>query len=166
MKIGIDARLMHETGVGRYIRALISNLSEIDRVHEFIVFIRSLNDLPVLTDNWQAVLVDIQWHTLQEQLEMPKIYDQAKLDLLHIPYFSVPIFTHTPFIVTIHDLTISHFSTGKATTLPLPLYLLKRLGYAWVLKNAVTNSKAVITVSNTVREQLIEDYRLDPKKYL
>jgi len=40
MRIGIDARLIKETGVGRYIRNLIDEVSIIDQTNTFIVFIR------------------------------------------------------------------------------------------------------------------------------
>ena len=40
MRIGIDVRLWNETGVGRYIRNLVTNLSAIDKKNEYILFIR------------------------------------------------------------------------------------------------------------------------------
>lgn len=164
MKIGIDARLIHETGVGRYIQALLSNLPKIDTRNEYVVFVRSNLDKATISKNWQVVNADVGWHTIQEQIQMPKIYRQARLDLLHIPYFSVPIFLNVPFIVTIHDLTISHFATGKATTRSLPIYLLKRLGYFLTMHQAVNRAKTVITVSETVRQQILQEYHLPSAK--
>lgn len=162
MKIGIDARLLQETGVGRYIRALISNLAELDKTNKYVLFLRSSDLSAALPKNWEKVRADVNWHTLAEQIDMPRLFRAANLDLLHIPYFAVPLFTPRPFIVTIHDLTISHFATGKATTRPLPMYLLKQLGYRWVLANAVKKATRVIVVSETVKQQLCREYRLDP----
>ena len=39
MRIGIDARLYYETGVGRYIRNLITHLQKIDTVNAYTVFL-------------------------------------------------------------------------------------------------------------------------------
>ena len=40
MKIGIDARLWSQTGVGRYIRNLVINLQKIDKKNEYVLFVR------------------------------------------------------------------------------------------------------------------------------
>src|SRR3989344_6655959 len=104
MRIGIDARLIHETGVGRYIQALLSHLPQIDTHNEYVVFVRTKADSVEISKNWEIIYTDVSWHTVQEQMRMPKIYEQARLELLHVPYFSVPIFMRVPYVVTIHDL--------------------------------------------------------------
>jgi hypothetical protein len=40
MRIGIDARLWEQTGVGRYIRNLVVNLQKIDKKNEYVLFVR------------------------------------------------------------------------------------------------------------------------------
>lgn len=165
MKIGIDARLWQETGVGRYIRALVTELILLDKKNQYALFLKRPQyeslDLP---DHWQKVLTDVHWHTFEEQIVMPKYYAKENLDLLHIPYFAVPILTKIPFVVTFHDLTISHFPTGKATTLPLPFYLIKRLGYDFLVKMAASRSRQIITVSESVKKDLIKTLKLSPEK--
>lgn len=165
MNIGIDARLWNETGVGRYIRALVRYIGELDKYNSYALFLRkSEYETLQLPKNFRKIEADINWHTLSEQIYLPTIYKNANLDLLHIPYFSVPIFTPLPFIVTIHDLTISHFATGQATTKIYPIYLIKRMGYNVVLKNAIFKSKAIITVSQTVKKEIIHEFNVDPLK--
>jgi glycosyltransferase involved in cell wall biosynthesis len=165
MKIGIDGRLWNETGVGRYIRALVAELGNMHTPHEFTLFLKdheySQLTLPV---GWNKVRAQVSWHTFQEQVYMPQVYKKSQVDLLHLPYFSVPLLTPVPFVVTIHDVTISHFATGKATTQPLPIYLLKRLGYTWTLKHALSKACNIITVSETVKQQLIKEYRVPSAK--
>ena len=39
-RIGIDARLYEETGVGRYIRSLLEHLAKIDMTNHYILFLR------------------------------------------------------------------------------------------------------------------------------
>lgn len=165
MKIGIDARLWNETGVGRYIRALVTNLMQLDKKNDYVLFLGKTEYESLKTPaNWQKKLAAIHWHTLSEQLHMPRLFDEARLTILHIPYFSVPIYTKVPYIVTIHDLTISHFATGKATTLPLPLYWLKRMGYHYVLKKSIYDSCCIITVSEAIKQQLMREFAVAADK--
>lgn len=165
MRIGIDARLWNETGVGRYIRALVTNLIQLDSPHTFVLFLLpSVFDSVSIPNSWEKVRVDARWHSLKEQLLLPIIFRNAKLDLVHIPYFSVPLISNLPFVVTIHDLTISQMPTGKATTLPPPLYFLKHMGYRLVMQKSILTAKKIITVSNSVKKDLIIKYRIDENK--
>ncbi|EKD66909.1 MAG: glycosyl transferase, group 1 [uncultured bacterium] len=156
MRIGIDARLIKETGVGRYIRNLIDEVSIIDQTNTFIVFLTkdSFEQFQLPNNRWEKRLANVHWHTLKEQLVMPKLLSEALLDLVHIPYFNVPLFLKTPCIVTIHDLTVLHFQTGKATTLPYILYFLKWIGYYLILRIGLAKTKHIIAVSKTVCDDL------------
>src|SRR5688500_2177969 len=132
MKIGIDARLWSQTGVGRYIRNLVTNLQEIDTKNEYVLFVQK-QDLEsirykVSSNKYTLVPTDINWHSVKEQVAFPYLLYKQDLDLMHFPYFSLPILYNRPFVITLHDLIIHHFSTGKASTLPVPLYKLKHLG--------------------------------------
>lgn len=166
MKIGIDGRLWNETGVGRYIRALVTEIGQLDFKNQFVIFLKK-SDFDTFVppnDRWQKYLADVTWHSFKEQLNMPQIYKKSGVDLVHIPYFSVPIFTTVPFVVTIHDVTISHFATGKATTKPKYVYLAKWLAYKFVLRFATDKASAIITVSETVKKQLLAEYKVEVNK--
>lgn len=164
MKIGIDARLWNETGVGRYIRNLIKNLQTIDKTNEYIIFLKS-DDLHTASKvinakNFHIKNVNIHWHSVKEQLLFPLILYKAKLDFVHFPYFSLPVFYRKPFIVTIHDLIIYHFSTGKASTLPLPVFYLKRLAYHFALKRIVKKAVKIIVPLNSVKADIINNLKV------
>lgn len=166
MNIGIDGRLWNETGVGRHLRALVDYLEKMVASHDFWLFLqkKEFSTFKPPSKKWRAILADVSWHTVEEQLKMPFIYRQAPLDLLHIPYFSVPILTTVPYVVTIHDLILSHYATGKATTKSLPIYIVKQLGYRMVVRSAVARARHILTVSHTVRNQLLEEFKLPPQK--
>lgn len=164
MKIGIDARLIHETGVGRYIQNLIRELALLDKTNEYVVFLRKQYEVP--NDHWSARIADVPWHSVREQFEMPNIFAKEHLDLVHIPYHNPPIFYTGRMIVTIHDLTILHFDTGRATTLPLPLYQLKRLGYWLELAIGLRKAKKIIAVSQSTKQEIIDHFHIDPEKII
>ena len=141
MRIGIDTRLQNETGVGRYIRNLITYLPQLDTKNEY-VFINP----------------DIKWHTLEEQIKMPAVLNAYNLDLVHIPYFNVPVFYTKPFVVTIHDLIVNEYRTGQASTQNVLVYGLKRIGYQYSINHAVQKSCAIIVPSHATKDKLIELY--------
>jgi len=166
MRIGIDARLLEETGVGRYIRNLIAELAVHDTTNAYVVFLRkhSFASFRLPNARWTKVLADVRWHTLTEQLVMPGVFRRQHLDLVHIPYHNPPIFYSGPIIVTIHDLTILHFNTGKATTLPLPFYELKRLGYWFELCIGLRKAKQIIAVSEATKKEIMDHFHVPAQK--
>jgi glycosyltransferase involved in cell wall biosynthesis len=168
MKIGIDCRLWKETGVGRYIRNLVLNLQKIDKKNEYVLFVLSRDGGEILkqvqNDKFKAVTADVKWHTLEEQVKFPQILNSENLDLVHFPYFSVPIFYNRPFVITIHDLIVDHFPTGKASTLPEPIYNLKLLGYKFVLSQAAKRAKEIIAISNATKNEIVDHLKINPQK--
>lgn len=168
MRIGIDARLWNETGVGRYIRNLVQNLGKIDAKNAYTLFLKQeeYESVPLPGKNFTKVLADVMWHGLAEQVRFKQIVEKEKLDLVHFPYFSYPIGIQTKFVITIHDLIIDHFPTGKASTLFSPFYFLKTLGYHMVLKSAINHAQKIITVSGATKGEIIDHYHADPEKIL
>jgi glycosyltransferase involved in cell wall biosynthesis len=167
MKIGIDARFINETGVGRYIRNLIKELGQVDTKNSYVVFLRkpAFESFTLPNERWEKRLADVPWHSLAEQLFMPAIFNREHLDLLHIPYFNVPLLYFGTFVVTIHDLTILHFDTGKASTLPLVSYKLRRLGYYISLLKALFWSEKVIAVSYATKKEILDHFDV-PADYI
>lgn len=166
MRIGIDARLWDQSGVGRYIRNLIEQLCILDQTNTYVLFFRreTFDHVTFPAGNVEKKLADIPWHSITEQIYLPKALYKAQLDLVHFPYFSVPIFYHKPYVVTIHDLIIDHFPTGKASTLPAPLYHAKRLGYQWIMQTSARHAAHIITVSQATKAEVIDHLHVDPKK--
>lgn len=168
MKIGIDCRFWNESGVGRYTRNLVRELQVIDKQNSYTLFCISKNIQEVkssLTNpSFRVVSADIKWHTLAEQTKFPGILAKSDLDLVHFPYFSLPVFYNRPFVVTIHDLILHHFSTGRASTLPLPAYHLKRTGYKFIINQAASKSRQIITVSEATKKEIVEHLNIKPQK--
>ena len=166
MKIGIDARLIQETGVGRYIRNLVRELSIVDSHNEYVVFLSAtgFDQWRAPNTRWKKVLADVPWHTIIEQVRMPWIFYKEKLDLLHVPYFNIPIFYRGAMIVTIHDLTIQHFDTGKASTRWWVMYKIKRLLYGFVLAIGIAKAKHIITPSIATKIEILDHYQVAEKK--
>jgi glycosyltransferase involved in cell wall biosynthesis len=168
MRIGIDCRLWSETGVGRYIRNLVYYLQKLDKKNNYILFFlpqdkeRIGSEIQTSSFNLQAS--EIRWHSFEEQFKFPQIINSRDIDLMHFPYFSVPVFYNKPFVVTIHDLIINHYPTGQASTLTLPFYSLKLLGYKFVINQAAKKAKKIITVSNATKKEIIDHLKVSESK--
>lgn len=167
MRIGIDARLWNETGVGRYTRNLLRELALIDKKNEYVLFVLSKDVTEIQNyderikknieeGKWKTHIANIRWHTIAEQIAFPKLLQQENLDLVHFPYFSVPLFYNRQFIVTIHDLIVHHFPTGQASTLPYPLYFLKLQGYKYVISQAAKKSCRILAVSEATKAEVVK----------
>jgi len=168
MKIGIDARLWSQTGVGRYIRNLVAELQLLDKKNHYVIFVRpeDLKEVSsqVVNPNWKIAKAPFVWHTISEQLKMPQVLSKESLDLVHFPYFSVPIFYSKPYVLTIHDLILNHMQTGEASTLAWPLYKLKFLAYKFVISKASKKAKKIIVPSNATKSDVIKDLHISNQK--
>ncbi len=170
MRIGIDCRLWSETGVGRYIRNLVENLLLLDRTNDYVLFVRSVEcenikrQVSKTENKWKVVPVDFRWHTITEQIRFPSILNSQQLDLIHFPYFSVPLFYNKPFIITIHDLILHHHPSGEASTLPQPLYVTKLLAYKFIINQAAHKAQKIITVSHATKKEIVDHLGISDNK--
>lgn len=163
MKIGIDARLWNQTGVGRYIRNLVINLQRIDKKNDYVLFVRSEDQKDVRSQiksdfaqaKFKVQNCDIKWHSIKEQILFSNVLNRENLDLVHFPYYSVPVFYRKPYVVTLHDLISLHFQTGKASTLPFPFYKFKFFAYRFIVSQAAKRSKKIIAPSNATKEDIV-----------
>lgn len=157
MKIGIDARLYFQTGIGTYLRNFLNNLQRIaPKDIRFFIYIMKddLSKVRFNNPNFIKRRVLYSWHSLSEQIGFLKTLYQDKLDLMHFTYFSYPVFYQRKFIATIHDLTPLLFKTGRASTHNFLFYHLKYLGFKFVLNNQVRHSNKIIVPSSTIKVQL------------
>lgn len=167
MRILIDARLYgpKDTGIGRYTQKLVENLVKIDTKNKYIILLRK-NDYKELNfpDNWQKVLADFKHYTFKEQFKMPFFLAKYKADLVHFPHFNVPILYFGKYIVTIHDLIMHKFTDGTATTRKFPIYQIWRLGYHIAFAKAIYGSKKIIVPANSIKNDIVNYYKINPKK--
>jgi glycosyltransferase involved in cell wall biosynthesis len=160
-RIGIDARLYDESGIGRYIRNLLQHLSEIDTYNHYYVFLLKKNMNVKLPRNIVKVEANFGWYGVTEQVQFPRLLSKYELDLMHFPHFNVPMFYRGKFVVTIHDLIHQHFAMNRSTTLNPLTYRVKRAGYGQVFNRAVHNAAKVIVPSEYVKGLLQTEWNVN-----
>ncbi len=165
-KIGIDARLLGQTGVGVYLDNLLYFLeknSDDNLVFYIYLLNNNFNNLNFKRKIFVKRLVNSHWHSFSEQIKFLGDLEKDKLDLMHFTYFSFPIFYKRKFISTIHDTTPLLFKTGRASTKNPFVYEIKHLVFRLVLNLQVRNAEAIVTPSETVKTELVKKYGKDIK---
>ncbi|OGF24068.1 hypothetical protein A3H09_03550 [Candidatus Falkowbacteria bacterium RIFCSPLOWO2_12_FULL_45_13] len=167
-RIGIDARFYGPLGkgLGRYTRQIVDQITGLDDSHEYVIFLgrENFDDFKTSNPRVKKVLADIGWYGLAEQILFPFYIWWARLDLMHFPHFNVPVFCPIKFLVTIHDLILIKFPTRRATTLGPIIYAIKNFFYKIVIWRAVKRSRRVIAVSVYTKKDIIERFKINPKK--
>ena len=169
MKIALDCRLWNEGGVGRYIRNLVWELQKIDSKNQYDLFFyknTNHNLKNTSTSKYKILYTNAKWHSFKEQITFWQELEQGNYNLVHFPYFSHPIKYQRPFVLTIHDLTILHYATGKATTKNQFMYLVKRLGYKMTLSHGINEAKLIIVPSQSVKKDLLNHYDISEEKVI
>ena len=167
-RIGIDARLINQTGVGSYTRNLLTFLLPLIRDDEEVyIFMRS-QDIASYTEKHDRVHIiqaDYTWHSFGEQMTFLTFLLSFKLDLMHFTYFSFPMFYPRPFVITIHDITPLLNTTGKASTKHPLIYHTKHLAYRLLMQAAVYRSSAILTPTHAVETDIIKNFSgVNPQK--
>ena len=167
MKIAIDARLygLENTGIGRYTMGLIRGLARGDNKNTFFILLREkyFRELK-LPANWEKVRAEFKHYSFAEQYKLPRLLKSLRVNLAHFVHFNVPVFYKEPYVVTVHDLLMHRQKGLDATTLPAPIYFLKRMGYKYVFAASVRNSAKIIVPSKAVREEIKNYYKIPEEK--
>ncbi|MFA6017336.1 MAG: glycosyltransferase family 1 protein [Patescibacteria group bacterium] len=160
-KIGIDARLYSQTGVGTYLKNLIYYLEKKQLENELFYIYLLPGDYDSVSFKNKNIIkrkVNYSWHSVGEQLGFAiKLY-QDNLDLMHFTYFSYPVLYWRKFVATVHDTTPLLFKTGKASTKNQLIYNIKHLFFRIILRCQVRRAVKIITPTETVKKQLKDIY--------
>lgn len=170
-RIAIDCRFwgVKSTGLGRYTKNLVLNLLKLDSKNQYLLLVSPKFATRIKTQlkgfkNFKPLLIKAKHYSLKEQLEVPRVLNQAQPDLTHFVHFNVSWLYSKKYLVTIHDM-IKHFYKGKdTTTRPRPTYWLKHLGYQLVFKKAVKTAQKIITPSRFVKTQLKNYFKIPDSK--
>lgn len=112
MRIGIDIKCLryNNSGIGRYLSALLDCLQEIDRENEYYLFAPRPIDYPINNPRFktvfnpgnfiQAKLPGILW----QQLVLPRLLQENRIDVFWGPEQTLPL-KDAPYkkVLTIHD---------------------------------------------------------------
>ena len=159
MRIGIDARKLHDFGIGTYIRNLLRQLARLDRETEFVVFCRP-DDREALTslgENFRPVPERSANYSVAEQLSIPLALRREGITLFHAPHYVLPPLVRCRSVVTIHD----------CIHLMFPQYLPSRLALQYARTSialAARRAARVMTVSESSKRDILRFVDVKPEK--
>lgn len=159
MRIGIDARMINNTGIGRYLRNLLQHLARIDHHNEYLLFLNK-GETPMLPQkNFTEIplKIPVSLYSPREQYWLPLEIRYWQPDIMHYPNFNLPICFLSPYIVTIHDIIYFLYADQCPSRIAH--------SYArWMLSYATKHAKAILTDSEHSKQDLQHYFRLPAEK--
>jgi glycosyltransferase involved in cell wall biosynthesis len=150
VRIGIDARKLHDFGIGTYIRNLLRQLARLDRDTEFVVLCRpeDREGVAALGQNFRAAAESAGNYSLAEQVKVPLALRREGVTLFHAPHYVLPPLVGCRSVVTIHD----------CIHLMFPQYLPNRLALAYARTSialATRRATRIMTVSESSKRDIL-----------
>lgn len=159
MRIGIDARKLHDYGIGTYIRNLLRELARLDHTTEFVLLCRpdDVDGVRALGENFRPAIERAGNYSIAEQIKVPLALRREGVDLFHAPHYVLPPLVHCRSVVTIHD----------CIHLMFPQYLPNRAALTYARTSmalAARRATRVLTVSETSKADIMKFFGTDPSK--
>ncbi len=162
--IGIDFRsaLGQATGVGRYVRNLVRHMLELGGDERFVLFVDDEVEEGVIPLDQPNVscrkltLPALQNYFTWLQLRLPPSLWRRPVDLFHFPFYTMPLLSIGPAVVTIHDLTFELHPEWFSRRSRLSTRRFARL--------AARRARAILTVSECSKKDLVKIYHVDPRR--
>jgi glycosyltransferase involved in cell wall biosynthesis len=146
-RVAFDARLWHNTGIGRYIRSLVPRLRGIDLV--VYVLPEDVEAAQTAFPNAAVRPCPAKPFSLQEVLFWHNELRLQPFALFHSPHLNVPVSGDIPLVATIHDLIPLKFPGTTNSVFGAYYFLL-------MSHLAVSRSARVITDSTNTKRDLEE----------
>jgi glycosyltransferase involved in cell wall biosynthesis len=165
LRIAIDGSAIpaRMAGAGVYTYQLVRALAELPREHRLVVFARpGLFDDLASQGRLEVVHIDPRSRALRlgwEQIVLPFLLQRYRIDVIHSPHHHTPFALAAPHprrVVTVHDVTF--------LLLPQRYPPVRRLYMEAVTRASVAVADAIITPSQTVRDDVVRRLRVPPDR--
>jgi glycosyltransferase involved in cell wall biosynthesis len=156
VKIAFDLRRMGNPGIGRYMKCLVEEILRQAPEHDYLLILAP--DAGVIRSS-SARVTQISsragYYSIREQLELPRVLREHKVDLLHSPHFLLPLLRPCPSVVTIHDVVY----------IACPQDLESQLGrfyYRAMMRASARLATRIITDSVFSKNEIVRYLHVDP----
>jgi glycosyltransferase involved in cell wall biosynthesis len=159
VRIGIDARKLHDFGIGTYIRNLLRQLGRVDRTNEYVLLCRAedRDGLAGIGENFRPVAESAGNYSVSEQLRIPLALKREAVELFHAPHYVLPPLVRCRSVVTIHD----------CIHLMFPQYLPNRFALQYArtsIRLAARRATRVLTVSESSKRDILRFVDTEPDR--
>lgn len=150
MKIGIDIQTTagQKVGFGFYVENLVQALQKIDHKNEYVL----MAPAPTALERDFSTPQRLIW----DQIQLPWRARQAKVDILHQPCFSAPLFYSGKVVVTVHDIISRKFPQN------IPFFSRQFFGRWMPFSNR--RADKIIAISQHTKKDIIEVLHIPEEK--
>lgn len=156
MRFAVDAHAIgrHLTGNEVYVRSLLGAFAEIDRRSEFFTYVSQPEAESLIPARFQVRRVSANPYS-RLGWDLARRVRADRPDLIHVQY-NAPLFTHTPIVVTVHDVSF----------LEHPEYFpaMRRSQLRLTVARTVKRAARIITVSEFSRDAILHAYDVPASK--
>lgn len=156
MRIGLDARMLAYSGIGTYLRGLLSGFLGLSGKENYVLYGKDKETRMYLRDGksqaitWNAGPYDpfSLWFTPVKE---------RGFDLLHCPHYNLPYGIKRPTVITVHDLI----------HLVCPELLTDRKAHwyaSWMLPSATRRAAHILTVSDYSKQEILQHLKVPETK--
>jgi len=155
VRIALDARKLHDFGIGTYVRNLVRELARQATDDEFLLLCRpdDVEFVRALGTRFTPVVERAGNYSIREHLSVPLALARTRADLFHAPHYVVSPLIRCPYVVTIHDCIHLRF----------PEYLPNRRAWYYahaVMRMSARRARRVLTVSEASKRDILTYLRV------
>lgn len=159
MKIAFDLRRIKNLGIGRYMKCLVEAILAQEPLGDYLLILPPGAEDMIQVGGSRAEIVTpkLKYYSIREQIQLPRILREHRIDLLHAPHFMLPLVRPCASVVTIHDvigLTCKEDIQSR----------IGRAYYRWMIAAAVRLADRIITDSKFSRDDIVRCLGADPEK--
>ena len=157
MKIAFDLRRIGNPGIGRYMKCLVEEILQQEPGHDYLLILPAdaLDTIRSNGANVTRIPGESRYYSIREQVELPRILREHKVDLLHSPHFLLPLSRPCPTVVTIHDVVYIAYAQDMQSRLG-------RLYYSVMMHASSRLATRIITDSIFSKNEIVRLLGVDP----
>lgn len=169
MRIGIDCRTIlnpsigEKAGVGYYTYYLVKHLLKLDKTNHYVLFFDHRSEVMQEFKRKKVELVRLPLSHYKKYLPfayshmlVSRVFNQAKLDLLHSPANVFPMQYRKPVVVTVHDLAIYKHPEWFPPKQDFSIKIL--------VPHSLRKAKRIIAVSQSTADDIQKQFHLAKQK--
>jgi glycosyltransferase involved in cell wall biosynthesis len=159
VRVAIDARKLHDFGIGTYVRNLLRQLARQGGADTFVIFCGPADTefIRSLGPQFEPQVERAGNYSVREQISLPLALRRARVDVFHAPHYVVSPLVSCPTVVTIHDCIHLRF----------PQYLPNRAAYLYArafMTIAARRARRVLTVSHASKDDILRYLKVPEAK--
>lgn len=159
MKIAFDLRRIKNPGIGRYMKCLVEAILKQEPQHDYLLILPPGAEgmIQAGSSSAKTITPKLKYYSIREQIQLPRILHDYKVDLLHAPHFMLPLVRPCPSVVTIHDVIGLTWKEDLRSRIG-------RVYYRWMISAAVRLADRIITDSKFSRDDIVRCLGVDREK--